>query len=277
MTKYVSYNIDIAFQRVHIELEEGVYLIGFGYEDFTNRESFRRLRKLNDHVLQFIEFGEGSYQLNNKHYVLTKNDLFYIPYNQPVLYKKNPQNPYKYYWLNLKGPRVDNFLSKTLISQEKPVLHIEQAEQMLNLFRSFDTLRIPHEFQLKALTYSIFALIGKIGKDEVPTLDPRMLGENIREYIHINYSQPTFSVGQIAEQFHMSTTQLYRICLKELGISAKQYLIDYRMKQAKILLDKGNSVTSTAYECGFTDLYYFSKFFKQYYGIAPTDYKKETP
>ncbi len=274
--KYTKYNIDISFLRLNLEIEDGVFLVAFGFEDFTNRESRLRVRKMNDYTLQFVEFGEGSLELNGKTYSIKPHDLFYLPYNTPLLYKKNPLNPYKYYWISFKGPKVEKFLKSTVISAKNPVIHIEKWEEMLALFQGLDSINPPSNYRMKGIFYSVFAMLQTPKKNNPTNFSDRLLVSDIIDYIQINYSQADLSVVQIAEQFYISPTQLYRIFIKEMGISPKQYLISYRIEKAKKLLLEGSTVNYAAYQCGFSDLYYFSKFFKKLYGVSPTEYKKNS-
>ena len=54
-----------------------------------------------------------------------------------------------------------------------------------------------------------------------------------------------------------------------------EYLNGYRIEKAtKMLLNTNDSVTDVAYSCGFNDLSYFIKTFKQIKGITPAKFRK---
>jgi AraC-like DNA-binding protein len=58
------------------------------------------------------------------------------------------------------------------------------------------------------------------------------------------------------------------------GITLRQYIISYRLKMAKKLLETTNrSAGEIAEECGFTDASYFAKTFKAAFGITPKEYR----
>jgi len=60
-----------------------------------------------------------------------------------------------------------------------------------------------------------------------------------------------------------------------MGISPKQYLLNYRMNVALSLMHKNNiSVSAAAYSVGYTDVCNFSKMFKKTFGISPSKYVK---
>ena len=55
------------------------------------------------------------------------------------------------------------------------------------------------------------------------------------------------------------------------------YYNSLKIKEAKKLIrDKGYSVSETARMLDFNNPYYFSKVFKQYEGISPSEYKTKS-
>ncbi|MGI5893097.1 MAG: helix-turn-helix transcriptional regulator [Candidatus Merdivicinus sp.] len=60
----------------------------------------------------------------------------------------------------------------------------------------------------------------------------------------------------------------------EMGVSPHQYLIARRMKEAVRLLWGGYSVTDVARQIGYPELKAFSRAFRQWYGITPSQYRE---
>ena len=57
-------------------------------------------------------------------------------------------------------------------------------------------------------------------------------------------------------------------------ITLSQYIIAYRLKCAKRMLELSNkSAAEIAEECGFTDASYFAKTFKSAFGMTPKEYR----
>ncbi|WP_421757430.1 helix-turn-helix transcriptional regulator [Clostridium beijerinckii] len=57
------------------------------------------------------------------------------------------------------------------------------------------------------------------------------------------------------------------------GKSPISYLIDIRIRKSKDLLKDGHTVSDVSYLVGFNDIFYFSKCFKKYVGVSPSQYK----
>jgi len=86
-------------------------------------------------------------------------------------------------------------------------------------------------------------------------------------------------VGQIAVMGTMHEIgyhegYLNRLVKAQLGMCVSEYIIGYRIDEAKKLLDLGHSVTEAATACGFSELSYFSHCFKRIVGVTPREYKR---
>lgn len=89
------------------------------------------------------------------------------------------------------------------------------------------------------------------------------------EYIHKNFKR-NFCTDEIAEYCSISPSHLRLKFQKEMNMTITDYRDSLRIKTAKEMLS-GNffTVKETAYELGFCDVYYFTKFFKTKTGITP--------
>ena len=73
-----------------------------------------------------------------------------------------------------------------------------------------------------------------------------------------------------------SRSQFYRKMVSLTGKSPNSFLKEYRLSEARILLDRHNwNVSEVAFETGFNSPSYFSKCFQQQYGRTPSDYLAE--
>jgi len=97
---------------------------------------------------------------------------------------------------------------------------------------------------------------------------------SIIQYLQTNYSSQ-INFSQIASEYNFSSSYLTKIFKEHTGTSPIKYLIEYRIKIAKGLLKDTNlTVKEVAEKTGFIDQFYFSKCFKNYCGITPSQYKE---
>ena len=78
-----------------------------------------------------------------------------------------------------------------------------------------------------------------------------------------------------SEHVGLSSSYLCRIFKEETGLSMNAYITNLRMSKAGELLNDTNSyIKEVAISVGFEDQLYFSRLFKRYYGVTPSEYRK---
>lgn len=96
------------------------------------------------------------------------------------------------------------------------------------------------------------------------------------EYVRQNYSQP-LTLESAADHVGLSPKKLSRLFIDEVGQGFSDYLIDFRIEKAKVLLSlPGTSIKQVSLECGYADPNYFSRLFKKVTGFTPTDFAADT-
>ena len=84
------------------------------------------------------------------------------------------------------------------------------------------------------------------------------------------------NLGKIAVQLKMGESQLRRRIQDVTGKSASAYITKLRMEKAKRLLQEHPTmlIGDIAEQCGFGDVAYFSRVFRQHYKMTPTEARK---
>ena len=101
------------------------------------------------------------------------------------------------------------------------------------------------------------------------------VGQLVCRYVEKNLSHK-ITLADLAWQLHCSTVTLTEHFKREYGITIMQYVLQKRMEKAdRMLREEETTVTQTADRCGFSDVEYFSRTFKQYYGVSPSSYQKQ--
>ena len=88
-----------------------------------------------------------------------------------------------------------------------------------------------------------------------------------------NFTNPEFTLSSLAERIGYNAKYLSSLFNKGQGEPFTQYLRDLRLKRALFLMEQGIvSVKNIAILSGFGDALYFSKIFKQVYGLYANIY-----
>ena len=109
-------------------------------------------------------------------------------------------------------------------------------------------------------------------KVEVLSADEQFLVK-VKEVILGRLSDEQLSVESLAEDIGMSGVQLYRKVSALTGMSVNELIRKLRLQKAAMLLGQNwGPVSQVAYEVGFSNLSYFSKVFKEEFGVLPSEY-----
>lgn len=115
---------------------------------------------------------------------------------------------------------------------------------------------------------------GKVSQAEENIQDDTFI-MRLRDVIQKNLSDSDFSVERIGEEIGMSRVQLYRKTKAMTGVSPVELLRKSRVEKGRCLLEKTDkTISEIAYEVGFSAPSYFTKCFKDEYGVSPAEIRK---
>lgn len=98
--------------------------------------------------------------------------------------------------------------------------------------------------------------------------------QRVCQYIDANFAMP-LKLNAIANLFGYNSAYLGRLFVLETGMNFNTYLNRIRMEKATEYLKKGVPVIQTSEFSGFTDPDYFTKKFKKYMGMLPSEYRAQ--
>ena len=83
------------------------------------------------------------------------------------------------------------------------------------------------------------------------------------------------SVSTLCDHFCISTSMLHSLFRKNMNNTAKNYINELKLSKSKELIRNSTHTLSEISEMlGFSSIHYFSKKFKSYFNISPTEYSK---
>ena len=106
----------------------------------------------------------------------------------------------------------------------------------------------------------------------ITSLDEKLIQKAL-EIVENNISNPDFSVKELSNELGMSRVHLYKKLSSLTGKTPIEFIRIIRLKRAARLLEKSQlTVSEIAYEVGFNNPKYFTKYFKAEFNILPSRY-----
>ena len=134
--------------------------------------------------------------------------------------------------------------------------------------------RIHNLLQSRKQLKQVFGGADELAKEEISTPDKEFVSK-IRGEIHRNISNNDFGVEQLGAAVDLSRVQLYRKVKALTGLSPVELIRATRVNRARKLIEGGaTSVSEVAYQVGFTSPSYFTKCFKDQFGVSPMELLK---
>ncbi|MDP5081766.1 MAG: ATP-binding protein [Winogradskyella sp.] len=122
-----------------------------------------------------------------------------------------------------------------------------------------------------------FSLITDIPENiKTTSLDKEFI-EKVLNYINDNIDNPDLNVETLASQLNLSRSQFYRKIKALTKQTANEFLRNIRLQKAKQIIEKGNTnISEVCYKVGFSSPSYFSKCFKNYFGLLPSEIESKS-
>lgn len=145
----------------------------------------------------------------------------------------------------------------------------------------FDSKSLPNDnarfyFRLVAiirLEKSILQIFDQLKKSS--QFENAKMINQVKQYIDLHYSDK-FTTEDLADAIPISRSYLAVLFKQNTGQTVWSYLVEVRMKNAKLLLlDQKLKIYEIAHQLGYENSEHFSKLFKEYYGVTPKDYRRK--
>ncbi len=217
-------------------------------------------------VFQFILSGEGSFESPYGSYTPKENDMLIMHRGDLVDYSCYNDNGWESIWIDF------NCTEKLPNAFETGVIH---NEKLRDIFLEFLTIKNMEHGQNAYAVSLIWKIISLLDTDKPTLKHYSKYITNALNLIHRHYIQK-ISVSNVAEHLNLNRSYFCSLFKKEVGISPKEYIDNYRISAAcEILKQSTLSISEIAEKTGYGDLAAFSKAFKEKMKISPKQYREQ--
>ena len=228
----------------------------------------------------FATEGTFSITIEGTKYIAKPGDWFFIPAGVIHQYQRFPDKPMEKYWMHFDIYPSTNLLASL---QVKRRVNVANEPQVWALFEEFGKLchsnNLTDRLKVKAIILNLLAeyicLAGRQTNIFFDRQDEDM--RNVLSYINENFRR-NLTTEELAAVCHLHPTHFIRAFKLKTAQTPHRYITDIRMEYARQLLDRSNrSIVEIAEDAGFYDPAHFSRMFKRYFAMTPTQYRNALP
>ncbi len=184
-------------------------------------------------------------------------------------------------WVILSKEDLDE-LTRILRLNEQPVWHVN--DEIKHCFSQIGRMAKFHEKEhfdsrIKVYINEVLILLLEMLKKDRPELNSELIEskrsvslflKNIEDDVAKNWT-----VNSMAGHCGLGVTQFSKHCYQLTNCTPVNYLNKLRLMKAKKMIAEnlGSTITSIAYDCGFSSNQYFTKVFKAQFKLTPQEFK----
>lgn len=213
--------------------------------------------------------GESTVLFNGKQLDVTKDSIRFLPQGEIHEYIVKRKE---------RGECIDIFFDTDVsITKEAFVLKVKQSEKIRNLFKKIFVVWVAKDagyyFECVSIIYKIFAELQK--KNYIPEKQYLSIKPAI-EYIERHFLDKKITAETLASCCTISYPYIKKLFIRNFGMPPIKYSIQLKINYACDLLQSDlYTITQIAEICSYSDIYFFSRQFKEYMGISPSAFIKK--
>lgn len=239
-----------------------------------------------DDVLEllYIMQGDGQYIVNGKAYLVQPGNL--IICNAGVMHGEAPYLKHcaESYCLVLKDLYLPEFPPNTLSKPfDTPVYFF--TEDRAEVEHILLALYAQHAHSTEAYTVCnllanallniIYAkIVSRQKTGALAQKNDEEFIQSIIQFLDEHYQEP-ISLQELGKEFHISPSYLSHIFKTEIGLPPIKYLMNRKIGESQnLLMNTSLPISDISDSLGFNDSGHFSRTFKKYIGITPSEYRQ---
>ena len=212
-----------------------------------------------NHIVGIKLEGSALHDFGYKKFVLSRNQVYF--FNQKDDYKVDVYEPGESFSIN--------FTTSEEIDTESFCISVSSTDELLSVLKKARTANETGDSLMAlSLLYRFCAELERIRQKTYFPKDKRMT--DAKSYIDTHFYEKN-CLDEVVLQSGITARRFCDLFKKSYDVTPNRYITLRKIEHAKTLLETNVvSVAFVAEQCGFSDIYYFSKIFKKETGILPS-------
>jgi len=217
------------------------------------------------YLIHYVFSGKGTFTTTRGSYSIGRGEVFVMRPDEICSYKADEHDSWRYCWVGFECVRpIDDILANDHYNAI-------DCESLFYSLRDADKVQ-SREWFVCGRIYEILSRLNV--QSDVKANESNRYIKMARNYIESQYTEQ-ITIEGLARQLGLNRSYFSKIFRQETGKSPQDYLVDFRLEKAALLLrGGGTSCGEIARMVGYADELNFSRMFRRRYGISPGKYRK---
>lgn len=213
------------------------------------------------HIIGIALSGNEFHDLGYQHFNIEENCIFFL----------NKKDDFTVFAHEMGACYSIHFTTYEDIDTDSFCIKINAPSPIVQLFVKQLTL-LPNTHSASSNFYRLCALFEDIRQKKYAPRDQRIF--LAKEYLDLHFCEQQ-CLSKVYETCNLSRRRFDELFKRYFFVTPNKYILSKKIEHAKILLILPNvSIQEVADLCGFSDIYYFSKVFKNETNYTPRAFRK---
>ncbi len=257
--------------------------VSFSFQSYYQEAPIRQV----EYEILCVKDGSGRIFFGNTVSEIQRGDCLFINSFEEHSFRKDPISPaFQCYRLifdvSALGPSDDQ--CRSFFEGIKLARFLKISDEIIQRFNNIAQFKKDSEgygliiksllldiisYAIETEQYEHFSLLAGCEKRSLSAID------NALHFIRENYSE-NINLGTILELTNYSKSHFIKLFKESTGMVVSEYINKYRIEKACFdLIYTNNNITEIAMACGFNNIQYFSRKFREYMKCTPKQYQKK--
>jgi AraC-like DNA-binding protein len=226
------------------------------------------------YTIVMLTEGRMVYDIDDQRFVVKKGNILIIPIGAEYRYETTQKPFYKKVSLFILGVNVSSIMEMYDLHYAQMLRsdHVDMLCQIIH--RIDDCMKLRDECDLPRMCALTFEFLISLSQIKAPEHSRLMAIRTACSRLNSNFTSK-INLTHLAHELNMNERSFQRLFKKALGVSARSFRRQCKIKEACCLLTNTSlSIKQISNRLGYCNQFYFSTEFSKITGVPPKEYRK---
>lgn len=262
------------------DINRDLFLTDIGYFPNALHHFRKRPKGCPEYILIYCIEGNGTVGVDSEAFQLKPNSFLIIESQKSHYYFSDKAKPWSIFWVHFSGNHSKEIYARFAgQNYGKPIIipfeknRIAEFEYLIDIFKNGVSKEVfEYSSMLLYKTLGSFIYYSLKSSKRIESNND-LLVDNIINYLNEHIFE-TITIEEISKTFNKSPSSIFTLFKQKTGHSLIHHFNLLKIQKACELINLTNqSIKEISFQLDFQDPLYFSRLFKKYMGIPPSQYK----